>query len=73
MNLCLAPEGEKEPAMSDFKDCSDQEPCSGPEPLKTIGTFRIGGGRMEKGEKPMIIHSGSKGLNPSNNMNYNFP
>lgn len=29
----LALEGEKEPAMSDFKDCHDQEPCSGPEPL----------------------------------------
>lgn len=27
---------------------------------------------MKKGEKPMMIHSGSKGLNPSNTVNYNF-
>ena len=33
MNLWSGTEGEKEPAMSDFKDCHDQEPCSGPEPL----------------------------------------
>ena len=59
--------------MSDFNECSDQEPCSGPELLgKLLEHLGLGEQNGNGAETYMIIHSGCKGLNPSNNVNYNF-
>lgn len=59
--------------MSDFNECNDQEPCSGPELLgKLLEHLGLGEQNGNGAETYMIIHSGCEGLNPSNNVNYNF-